>query len=91
MDRDSSSVIVGEWINRGSWHEEWAVMEYVFIDTDGRRHTLWVENAETLRMKGELMDEYALAGTAVWRKNQGTDTLWAALADITAEDKNAQE
>ena len=85
MGSGENAVVVDTWQNEGTWLEEWSVMEYEFTDTQGRRHTIWMECADSLRARGTLMDEYALAGAAVWQKNQGTDVLWTTLAEITAE------
>ena len=73
------------WQDKGSWQEDWSVMRYEFTDTAGRFHRVWMEDARSLQEKGALMDEYGLAGAAVWQQSQGTDTLWKALAEITAE------
>jgi len=85
MGSEENEVVVDSWQSRGTWRDEWAAMEYAFADTQGRIHTVWMECVESLRARGALMDEYALAGAAVWQKSQGTDALWRTLAEITAE------
>ena len=85
MGSEENEIFVDTWQSRGTWQDEWAVMEYRFVDSQGRTQTIWMECADSLRVRGALMDEYALAGAAVWQKSQGTDALWTTLAEITAE------
>ena len=85
ITRGEEQITVDTWQDKGSWQEDWSVMCYEFTDTAGRFHRVWMEDARSLQEKGALMDEYGLAGAAVWQQSQGTDTLWKALAEITAE------
>lgn len=91
MGSDDHEIVVEIWENRGTWLEDQAVMEYVFTDTKGIRHTIWMDSEASLHKKGDLMNEYSLAGAAVWRKSQGTENLWKKLADITADTETPEQ
>lgn len=52
---------------------------YATYNRDGFAHRIWVEDERSLALKTTLVDEYDLAGSAVWRIGFGTDTAWRVI------------
>ena len=40
-----------------------------YVDSTGKRHEVWFEDARSLRAKFRLVDEYGLAGVSYWNLN----------------------
>lgn len=57
------------------WDE--GVGQYCGSSTDSAaRYSIWKEEADSLRMKLNLVNEYSLAGAAAWRLGYEVDTIW---------------
>lgn len=72
-------ISVNYWIEKGVWSKEKGITEYAFVDTDGKLHVIYCEDAESLAVKGELLAFDRLGGAAVWRMEFGSDPLWNSL------------
>lgn len=56
------------------------VQEPTFTYTvNGRRHTVWFENARSFSAKLDLVFEYGLGGIAVWRLGQEDPRIWVVI------------
>ena len=54
--------------------------QYVGVLSDGAvTKSLWLEDAESLKAKKEVMDELGIGGTAVWRLGYDTSDIWNVL------------
>lgn len=69
------------WVDRGTWLKDKAVMQYAFVDSDGKLHLIFCEEEQSLEAKGRLLAFERLAGAAVWRMEFGSEALWGALGD----------
>jgi len=57
---------VDYWVTMGKWDAELGITTYEFVDTAGVLHTVWIDDANSLRQKGILINKYNLAGAGVW-------------------------
>lgn len=46
---------------------------------DGVQHTVWLENSYSVDLRLRLVDQYGLAGVALWRLGQEEARLWEVL------------
>ncbi len=67
------------WVDQGTWLQDKAVMQYIFVDTDRRLHLIYCEESQSLEAKGRLLAFERLGGAAVWRMEFGSEPLWDAL------------
>lgn len=74
---------VDYWVTMGKWDAELGITTYEFVDTEGVLHTVWLDDANSLRQKGILINKYNLAGAGVWEMAYGVrqEHLWEALAE----------
>ena len=63
------------------WDEESKLYYAAFIDGEDLVK-IWIENAETLSIRVELVHELGLAGIAGWQRSFATDDVWPALQDV---------
>ena len=74
-------ITVDYWVDKGTWLEEEAVMQYAFVDGEGLLHLIYCEEESSLAAKGRLLAYERLGGAAVWRMEFGSEPLWQALAE----------
>ncbi len=43
---------------------------------------MWIENAETLAIRSDIVNQLNLAGVAVWRRGYETQDVWDAIYDV---------
>lgn len=60
------------------WNEE-LKQYYVEYSKDGATYKMWIEDAESIRAKVELVKQYNLAGTAAWEKDRETENIWTII------------
>ena len=48
---------------------------------DGTLHQIWMEDAESIRVKLNVMDAYGIAGVAQWRLGYETSDIWVEIGD----------
>jgi spore germination protein YaaH len=53
-----------------------------YTDDKGKRHEVWYENAESLRLKLDLALAYGVAGFAGWRIGHEDPASWGVIAEI---------
>jgi len=51
---------------------------YTYV-LDGKKHTVWFEDARSFAAKLSLVDNYGLSGIAVWRLGQEDPNIWNIL------------
>ena len=72
-----------EWIaKRGLepiWSEELG-QNYTQIDENNRTYQMWLEDADSMRVRLEMMKNYDLAGIACWRLGLENEAQWAEIA-----------
>lgn len=59
---------------------------YVSYEKDGTQRELWVENADSLRLKFEALKEYQLAGAAYWKLTLENSTVWPVVGEYLNAD-----
>ena len=58
-----------------------------FVDSEGRRHEVWFEDARSLRTKFLLVGEYGLAGVSFWNLNRLFRTDFLVLESLYGVEK----
>lgn len=73
-----------EWIRLHSltpaWDEE-TCQNYAEYTSDGTLHQIWVEDAESIKVKLNVMDKYNIAGAAFWRMGYETSDIWEVVRE----------
>jgi spore germination protein YaaH len=76
-----------DWVaNRGlspEWDDE-ACQNYVEYRSDGTLYQVWLEDAESLRVKFNVMDANGVGGVAFWQLGQETADVWEVVRDYLA-------
>ena len=76
-----------QWIaNRGLepiWSEELG-QNYTQIDENNRTYQIWLEDADSMRVRLAMMKEFDLAGIACWRLGLENAALWNEIANYIA-------
>lgn len=63
-----------------TWDEEWG--QYYGANTvDGTTYEIWMEDAESLREKLAVMNQYDIAGVAQWKLGLETSDVWAVIGE----------
>jgi spore germination protein YaaH len=74
-----------EWVaNRNLtpvWDEETCQYYTEYIDSDGGRHQVWLEDTESLRVRLNVMDNYGVGGVAFWQLGQETPDVWEVVLE----------
>ena len=58
-----------------------------YLDSEGRQHEVWFEDARSLRAKYALVSEYGLAGVSFWNLNNLWRTAFLLLASLYGVEK----
>ncbi len=53
-----------------------------------KTYKIWLEDAESIKLKSSLVHKYELAGVASWRRGYETHGIWAVLNQNLKEHKN---
>jgi spore germination protein YaaH len=54
---------------------------FVEYEKAGILYRIWLEDAESLEKRLQLLDEYALAGAAFWKLGLETSDIWDTVAE----------
>lgn len=84
LTRGDTVTTAVRWLDRGTWQPTLGTTSYSFEDGEGQIHQIYLDGGLSLTQKGALVEEYQLAGTAVWQKKQGNDAMFQALAQGAA-------
>lgn len=63
-----------------TWDEEWG-QYYGGNTVDGTTYEIWMEEAESLREKLAVMNQYDIAGVAQWKLGLETSDVWAVIGE----------
>jgi len=69
-------------VNEADVTAEWddtLKLDYAEWEYDGVTYKIWLENADSLEAKLELMKEYELAGSAAWKIGFETSDIWELI------------
>jgi spore germination protein YaaH len=76
-----------EWIARRElvpiWSEELG-QNYTQIDENNSTRQVWLEDADSMRVRLSMMSEYDLAGVAAWRLGLENAAQWSEIAKYLA-------
>ena len=61
-----------------TWDEN-TMQYFAKWEYDGSTYEVWLEDAESLKAKLQLMKDYGLAGTAAWRLGQESSGIWDVI------------
>lgn len=53
-----------------------------YTDADGINHQVWFENSESLKNKIALVNNYDIAGAAMWKLGEEDPSSWQVLKDV---------
>lgn len=67
--------ILSEWKTNVQWLEE-ERQHYAEVSQENIVQKLWIEDADSMAWKLELVKKYNLAGAAVWKAGMGTEEIW---------------
>jgi spore germination protein YaaH len=77
-----------EWVTNRNltpiWDEETCQNYVEHIDADGGRHQVWLEDADSLRVKFNVMNAHNLGGVAFWQLGQETPDIWDVVLEYMA-------
>jgi len=62
------------------WHNTYGV-PYFYYHKDGVKHEVWYENADSARLKLDLVNKYGLMGVGIWRLGYEDGSFWQAVAE----------
>jgi len=74
--RSGTTVQVAQWLTEPVWLDGTGTMYLKFLDTQGRIHELWYEDAQSIRLKLDLVNKYNLAGAASWEYTFSNQEIW---------------
>ncbi len=58
---------------------------YLVYMEDNKLHKIWVEDAQSIALKVDLVNKYDLAGVAAWRRGFETEDIWEAISNTLYE------
>jgi len=68
------------------WDDE-AKLYYVALINGDHLAKIWIENAETLSHKVNLVNEFGLGGVAAWQRSFATDDIWEAISSALRSER----
>lgn len=60
------------------WDEN-AGQYYAVYAQDNKIHKIWMEDAESIKLKTDIVNKYNLAGVAAWRRGFETEEIWTII------------
>lgn len=75
---DAQEVLAGAGVT-ASWDETTKQNYAEWDGSDGLKYKIWLEDAQSIEAKLQLMKEYKLAGTAAWRIGYETPDIWEMI------------
>lgn len=79
--RNGSYIQVAEWLVKPTWLDQTGTMYLKFLDTQGKLHELWYEDARSIKLKLDLVYKYGLAGAASWEYTFANDKIWEVFKE----------
>jgi spore germination protein len=80
---DSAAALMRTHNATRQWNSTFAEASFRY-DVDGTTHTVWYADAESIAAKLPLLDQYGLAGVALWRLGGEDPAVWSALRSSPA-------
>ncbi len=73
-----------------AWDQETA-QNFASFEADGATYQIWLEDAESISAKLNLMAGYQLAGVAQWKLGLEKAEIWDVIADYTSKAQAGQQ
>ena len=77
--------LAAQWVaNRGltpEWDDVTCQNYAEYTDSDGGRHQAWLEDADSLRVKFNVMKAHDIGGVAFWQLGQETPDVWDVVLE----------
>ena len=73
-----------EWIAGHGMTMQWddaTCQNYGEITSGDKRYQMWLEDAESIKVKCSVMDAYNIAGIAEWRLGYETPDIWDVIEE----------
>lgn len=67
---------------KAQWNSADAEPFVRYTDTQGRKHVIWYQDAQTVRQRLLLVEQDHLKGLAIWRLGLGTPRVWSVIDTI---------
>ena len=67
-----------------AWSEEFG-QNYAEVTEDGKLVKIWIEDADSLKLKLEVMKENKLAGCSAWRLGMESKDVWSVIQSYVIE------
>lgn len=78
---DSMQELINSW-GVVATYDEASGQNYVEYTKDGALYKIWLEDAQSIQKRIELMEKYDLAGYGAWRLGYETKDIWDILSKI---------
>ena len=73
-----------EWVAQTGAQVQWddtACQNHAAVTLDGVNYEIWLEDAQSIGVKLNVMKKYNLAGVAAWRLGQETPDIWDVITE----------
>ena len=68
--------------NLSTTYDEQSGQNYVSYVDKGSTYKLWVEDADSMASRAELVNKYNLAGITAWQKGLAIDSIWEVIRNV---------
>lgn len=68
--------------NLSTTYDEQSGQNYVSYLDGGSTYKLWVEDADSVSARTELVNKYNLGGVTAWQKGLATDEIWEVIKNV---------
>ena len=79
VDYQPTMDLVEKYQSNVRWDDDSQSPYFKYTDDNGRLHTVWYENSQSLKCKIALVDKYDLAGVALWKLGGEDPNDWPVL------------
>ena len=55
---------------------------FIYVDSNGVKHTVWFENSYSVKFKLDLIKKYDIAGAAMWKLGEEDPEYWNLFKDM---------
>lgn len=64
------------------WDDTAKAPYFSYVAPDGVQHTVWFENSQSLKYKLALINQYDIAGAAMWKLGEEDPTIWPVVSEM---------
>jgi len=63
------------------WDDVSKSPHFSYTSADGENHQVWYENSQSLKYKVDLVNNYDIAGVALWKLGDEDPNSWQVMKD----------